>query len=64
MQHADFGDASANRGQRFRHGSWPLDGFRFSRVFVLTFLGVFQWKVGEGWRKLAGEPEQLAKAAS
>lgn len=42
----------------------PLDDFRFSRVFVLTFLGVFQWKAGEGWRKLPGEPEQLAKAAS
>jgi hypothetical protein len=42
----------------------PLDGFRFSRVFVLTFLGVFEWKAGEGWRKLTGEPEVLAKAAS
>lgn len=41
----------------------PLDGFRFSRVFVLTFLGVFQWKAGEGWRKLSGEPEQIAKAS-
>jgi hypothetical protein len=42
----------------------PLDGFRFSRVFVLTYLGVYQWRAGEGWRKLAGEPEQFAKAAS
>jgi hypothetical protein len=33
-----------------------LDGFLFSRVFVLTFLGVHQWKKGEGWRKLSGEP--------
>jgi hypothetical protein len=41
-----------------------LDGFRFSRVFVLTYLGVYQWKVGEGWRKLTGEPDYLTKAAS
>jgi hypothetical protein len=27
-------------------------------VFVLTFLGVFQWKRDEGWRKLSGEPDQ------
>jgi hypothetical protein len=35
-----------------------LDGFRFSRVFVLTYLGVYQWKAGEGWCKLTGEPDQ------
>ena len=38
----------------------PLDGFRFSRVFVLTFLGLFQWKADEAWRKLTGEPEGVA----
>ena len=42
----------------------PLNGFRFSRVFVLTYVGVYQWKEGEGWRQLTGEPELLAKAAS
>jgi hypothetical protein len=36
----------------------PLDDYRFSRVFVMTFLGVHQWKKGEGWRKLTGEPDQ------
>ncbi|MGD0076966.1 MAG: hypothetical protein ABSD31_21970, partial [Candidatus Binataceae bacterium] len=42
-----------------------LDGFRFSQVFVLTFLGVYQWKAGEGWRKLTGEPDrQFSGAAS
>lgn len=41
-----------------------LDGFRFSRVFVLTFLGVYQWKAGEGWRKLAGDPNQQFLAAT
>jgi hypothetical protein len=35
----------------------PLGGFGFSRVFVLTFLGVYQWKSGEGWRKLDGQPD-------
>ena len=40
----------------------PLDGFRFSRVFVLTFLGVFQWKAGEGWRRLTGEPDAQLSA--
>jgi len=39
-------------------GVGSLDHGRFSRVFVLTFLGVFQWKRGEGWRKLTGEPDQ------
>ena len=38
----------------------PLDGFRFSRVFVLTFLALLQWKADEGWRKLTGEPEGVA----
>jgi hypothetical protein len=41
-----------------------LDGFRFSRVFVLTYLGVYQWKVGEGWRKLTGDPDQQFSAAA
>jgi hypothetical protein len=42
-----------------------LDGFRFSRVFVLTYLGVYQWKVGEGWRKLTGDLDrQFSGAAS
>ena len=36
----------------------PLDGFAFSRVFVMTYLGVYQWKRGERWRKLVGEPDQ------
>jgi hypothetical protein len=35
-----------------------LDRFRFSRVFVLTYLGVYQWKIGEGWRKLTGDPDR------
>jgi hypothetical protein len=35
-----------------------LDGFRFARVFIWTLLGVYQWKIGEGWRKLTGEPDQ------
>lgn len=42
-----------------------LDGFRFSRVFVMTYLGAYQWKAGEGWSKLIGEPDrQFSKAAS
>jgi hypothetical protein len=42
-----------------------LDGFRFSRVFVLTYLGVYEWKVGEGWHKLTGDPDrQFSGAAS
>jgi len=40
-----------------------LDRFRFSRVFVLTYLGVYQWKTGEGWRKLTGEADQQFPAA-
>jgi hypothetical protein len=32
----------------------PLDDFQFSRVFVLTFTGTYQWQRGDGWRKLAG----------
>jgi hypothetical protein len=35
----------------------PLDGFLFSRVFVLTYLGVFQWKRGDRWRKLTGRAD-------
>jgi hypothetical protein len=36
----------------------PLDGFQFSRVFVLTYLGVFQWKRGEDrWHKLTGHAD-------
>jgi hypothetical protein len=35
-----------------------LDGFRFSRVFVLTYLSVYQWKAGGRWRKLTGEPDE------
>lgn len=42
----------------------PLTGFRFSRVFVLTFLGLFQWKAAEGWRKLTGEPDAQFSAAT
>ena len=42
----------------------PLAGFRFSRVFVLTFLGLFQWKAAEGWRKLTGEPDAQFSAAT
>jgi hypothetical protein len=34
-----------------------LDGFLFSRVFVLTYLGVFQWKRGDRWRKLTGQAD-------
>jgi hypothetical protein len=41
-----------------------LDGFRFSRIFVLTYLGVYQWKAGEGWRKLTGEADQQFPAAA
>jgi hypothetical protein len=42
-----------------------LDGFRFSRVFALTYLGVYQWKAGEGWRKLTGEADpQFSVTAS
>jgi hypothetical protein len=28
-----------------------------SRVFVLAFTGVYQWKRGQGWQQLTGEPE-------
>ncbi len=35
-----------------------LDDFRFSRVFVLTWLGVFQWARKERWRKLDGAPDR------
>jgi hypothetical protein len=41
----------------------PLDGCRFSQIFVLT-LAIYQWKAVEGWRKLTAEPEQIAKGAS
>jgi hypothetical protein len=42
----------------------PLHDFRFSRVFVMTFLGVYQWKRGEGWCKLTGEPDQQFSPAA
>lgn len=42
----------------------PLDGFRFSRSVCADLPGVFEWKAGKGWRKLIGEPEELAKTAS
>jgi hypothetical protein len=32
-----------------------LEPFVFSRVFVLAFTGAYQWKRGEGWRRLTGE---------
>jgi len=32
-----------------------LDGYRFERVFVLAFDGVFQWKRTAGWSKLSGQ---------
>ena len=35
----------------------PLDGFLFSRVFVLTYLGVYHWKRGGGWCKLTGHAD-------
>jgi hypothetical protein len=30
----------------------PLDLYRFERIFVLTYLGVFRWKRDEGWVQL------------
>ena len=30
----------------------PLDPYRFERIFVLTYLGVFRWKRYEGWLQL------------
>jgi hypothetical protein len=45
-------------------GVGSLEHGRFSRVFVLTFLGVFQWKRNEGWRKLTGERDQQFSNAS
>jgi hypothetical protein len=35
----------------------PLDGFLFSRVFVLTYLGVYHWRRGGGWCKLTGHAD-------
>jgi hypothetical protein len=32
-----------------------LNPFVFSRVFVLTYTGSYEWRRGGGWRKLAGE---------
>jgi hypothetical protein len=34
--------------------SAPLAACQFGRVFVLTYLGSFQWKRGDGWRQLNG----------
>jgi hypothetical protein len=34
-----------------------LDGYRFERVFVLAFDGVFQWKRTAGWSKLSGQAD-------
>jgi hypothetical protein len=34
-----------------------LDGFLFSRVFVMTYLGVYSWKRGDRWRKLTGHTD-------
>jgi hypothetical protein len=37
-------------------GSVPsLDGYVFSRVFVLAWTGAYEWRRGTGWRKLTGE---------
>jgi hypothetical protein len=32
-----------------------LESYAFSRVFVLTFTGAYEWCKGEGWRKLTGD---------
>jgi hypothetical protein len=32
-----------------------LESYAFLRVFVLTFTGAYEWKKGEGWRKLTGD---------
>jgi hypothetical protein len=32
-----------------------LDGFAFSRVFVLPYTGAYEWQRGKGWRRLTGQ---------
>ena len=32
-----------------------LESYAFLRVFVLTFTGAYEWRKGEGWRKLTGD---------
>jgi hypothetical protein len=32
-----------------------LEGFVFSRVFVLAYTGAYEWQKGNGWRRLTGE---------
>ena len=32
-----------------------LEPYAFSRVFVFTFTGAYEWRKGEGWRKMTGD---------
>jgi hypothetical protein len=32
-----------------------LDGWAFSRVFVLAYTGAYEWQKGKGWRQMTGE---------
>lgn len=34
-----------------------------SRVFVFTFTGAYEWRKGEGWRKLTGDSPAAQGAA-
>jgi hypothetical protein len=35
-----------------------LEDYQFSRVFVVTWTGVYQWKANDSWRKLEGPFDQ------
>jgi hypothetical protein len=41
----------------FEPVSAPLTASRFDRAFVLTPIGSYQWKRGDGWRQLDGSPQ-------